>query len=284
MQPISTNPLAKHFRQPAIYFKLPSRGAYWPDSTIEIPLTGEIPVFPMTTRDEITIRTPDALLNGESVVSVIQSCCPNIKDAWKMPSIDVDATLIAIRIASYGQGMDIDTICPNESCKHENNHELDLTGLLDRIKSPDYSQPVEIQNLKIKLRPQSYFESNRINLTSFEEQKLMQIANDDSLADEEKLRLYQIHMQKLIGINIGIIAAGTEYIETDSGTQVSDQKFIIEFYENADNKVIRAVRDRFDEYVKVSALPNSKIQCEECKMEYPVSITFDYANFFATAS
>lgn len=278
------NPLAKHFRQPSIYFKLPSGGSYWPDGSVEIPLTGEIPVFPMTTRDEITIRTPDALLNGESVVNVIQSCCPNIKDAWKMPSIDVDATLIAIRIASYGQEMDVDTICPNDTCKHENNHGLDLTGLLETIKAPNYDNPVEVQNLKIKLKPQSYFESNKINLTNFEEQRLMQIANDDTLPDEEKLRLYQAHMQKLISINLGVIAAGTEYIETDEEIRVDDQAFITEFYENADNKIIRAVRDRFDEYVKISSLPTPKVKCEECGTEYPVTITFDYANFFATAS
>jgi hypothetical protein len=61
----------------------------------------------MTTKDEITLKTPDALLNGQGVVNVIESCCPAIKDAWAMPSIDVDATLIAIRIASYGNQMDL---------------------------------------------------------------------------------------------------------------------------------------------------------------------------------
>ena len=31
--------------------------------------------------DEITFKTPDALLNGQATVDVIQSCIPNIKDA-----------------------------------------------------------------------------------------------------------------------------------------------------------------------------------------------------------
>ena len=81
MQINSSNPLAKHFRQPALYIKLPSSGRFWPDGSIEIPLNGEIPVYPMTAKDEIMIRTPDALLNGAGTVSVIQSCCPNILDA-----------------------------------------------------------------------------------------------------------------------------------------------------------------------------------------------------------
>ena len=79
----NNNPLTKFFRQPAIYLKLPSNGAFWPNDAIELPLTGEIPVYPLTTKDEIILRTPDALLNGEGVVEVIQSCCPSIKDAWQ---------------------------------------------------------------------------------------------------------------------------------------------------------------------------------------------------------
>ena len=105
MPEIKNNPLAKHFRQPAIYIQLTSQGKFWPENTLELPVTGKIPVYPMTARDEITLRTPDALINGTSVVEVVQSCCPNIKDAWEMPSIDVDSTLIAIRIASFGHGI-----------------------------------------------------------------------------------------------------------------------------------------------------------------------------------
>ena len=48
------------------------------DGAIQIPTT-RIPVLPMSTRDEITINTPDALMNGQGVVDMIHSCCPNIK-------------------------------------------------------------------------------------------------------------------------------------------------------------------------------------------------------------
>ena len=130
----TNNPLGQYFRQPSIYLTLPSRGRYWPDSSLELPATGEIPVLPMTTRDEVTLRTPDALMNGAGIVDVVHSCCPNIKDAWKMPSIDVDAVLIAIRIASYGHGMDLDTNCPY--CKEENRHGADLRTILSGMTCP----------------------------------------------------------------------------------------------------------------------------------------------------
>mgnify|MGYP003705654645 CR=1 FL=1 len=107
------NPLSKHFRQPSIYIKLPSKGRFWPENTLELPLNGEIPVYPMTVKDELTLRTPDALLNGTGMVDVIKSCCPNIKDPWAMPAVDVDPVFIAIRLASYGPTMELNTTCTN---------------------------------------------------------------------------------------------------------------------------------------------------------------------------
>ena len=109
---MNSNPLAKFFRQPAIYARLPSGGKNWPNGTINMPANSELPILPMTAIDEITYRTPDALFNGEAVTGVIQSCVPSIKNAWATPSIDLDTILVAIRIASYGHEMEIGTKCP----------------------------------------------------------------------------------------------------------------------------------------------------------------------------
>ena len=106
MSTLSNNPLAKHFRQPVLYLKLPSGGKWYPEGSLDLPVTGEIPVFAMTARDEITFKTPDALMNGSSTVQVIESCCPSIKDAWKMPAVDLDPVLIALRLATYGKELE----------------------------------------------------------------------------------------------------------------------------------------------------------------------------------
>ena len=101
-----------------------------------MPANGELPVLPMTTLDEVTYRTPDALFNGSAVVSVIQSCVPNIKNAWGMPSMDIDTILVAIRIATYGHELDMSTECP--ACATEADYGVDLRTVIDQIKAPDY--------------------------------------------------------------------------------------------------------------------------------------------------
>lgn len=278
------NPLSKHFRQPSIYITLPSKGKYWGEDSIDLPLNGQVAVYPMTTKDEITIRTPDALLNGQSVINVIQSCCPQIKDAWKTPSIDVDTLLIAIRVASYGQDMEIDSKCPNTECKHENTHTVNLTYILDQLPSPNFDNPIEFNNLKIKIKPQNYFDANKTNQSTFDEQRILSVIQNDEISDEDKIKTFNDHLQRMIDINIDTMAAGTESIETDDGIRVYDFKFIKEFYENSDAKLLKAVRERFEEYGKIMALPKPKVMCEECKGEYNVEISFDYTRFFDNAS
>ena len=49
----NTNPLNKYYRQPAIYISLPSKGKYYTAESYQQTETGEIPVMPMTAKDEI---------------------------------------------------------------------------------------------------------------------------------------------------------------------------------------------------------------------------------------
>lgn len=275
------NPLSKHFRQPALYIKLPSLGRYWEEGSIELPVSNEIPVYPMTAKDEIIIRTPDALLNGESVVQVIQNCCPNIKDAWKMPSVDVDAVLIAIRIASYGNEMPINTNCPH--CGHTSRHEIELSPILDRIQCPDYNKFLNVNDLKIKIKPQNYFENNRRNLVLFEEDRIIKTINDENLPDDQKVKQFNDHLNRLVDLNLEIVATSIDFIELPDGTKVSDQRYIREFFENCENAIFKKMLTELENINKAAALPKLNLQCEECNKDYTSNLEFDYANFFAVA-
>ena len=281
---VSTNPLAKHFRQPAIYFKLPSRGRYWSTTALNLPANGEIGVMSMTTKDEITLKTPDALLNGQGVVNVIQSCCPNIKDAWKMPSVDVDAAIIAIRIASYGNQMDFTSECPH--CKETSDYAIDLGATLNTLTAPTYRDKVSVEDLKIKLKPQPYFSVNRANMIAFEEQQILRTLETADTNPEEAKTMFDQQLDKLIDLNVLILVDSTEYIETADGSIVYDTNFIYEFYQNCDTVVTKAIRDQLAEYSKIAGLKPVPVNCknEECVKDFDVNITFDFASFFGKGS
>lgn len=273
------NPLAGYFRQPVIHFSLPSKGQFWPDGALNLPVTGELPILSMTTKDEITIRTPDALLNGAGIVSIIQSCCPSIVDAWNMPSIDVDAVLIAIRVASYGKDMDLESTCPHCQTTHE--YSVDLNQVLSNIESPNYNNKIHINDLVISLKPQTYASVNKTNMANFEEQRILDTIRDDSLSDEEKTAKYQVHLQKLVDLNLMVMVDSTEFIQTPTGSKVTNPVFIAEFYKSTDRSVTQTVRTWLEEAAKVASIKPVSVECDECHKNFNLTVVFDYSNFFA---
>ena len=151
---MQNNPLRQYFRRPAVYIKLPSGGKIYSKDVVNLPENGELPVYPMTAIDEITIRTPDALFNGNAVPEVIKSCVPAIKDPWGLISGDLDAVLVGIRAAGGQNNLEVDSTCP--SCQDSSTFGVNLVGLLSTLKMADYSIPLEMNDLEIKLRPMTY--------------------------------------------------------------------------------------------------------------------------------
>lgn len=276
------NPLSAHFRQPSIYIKLPSRGKWWPEGTLDLPVNGEIPIYPMTSKDELLLRTPDALMNGQGVVGVIQSCCPNIINAWKMPGVDVDAVLIAIRIASYGHQMDFNSNCPH--CGEANEYALDLRAIGDSIVCPDFSEPVLVNGLKITLKPQYYFTVNQSNQIRFEEQRILSVLTDGNIDLAQREKIFSESMQKLEQLTLEGITNSTAYIETADGTRVTEIDFIKEFYEKSASNISRAIQTRLDELAVIANIKPVNVNCDSCTKPFDITITFDYASFFALGS
>lgn len=277
------NPLNKYFRQPKIYITLPSLGKYYGKDSIEFPESGEFPVYSMTGRDEITMKTPDALLNGQATVNVINSCIPHIKNPWQMPSIDVDAVLIAIRIASYGETMDIETTVPNT--EKEKTFQVDLRNILEQLVNCDFESSVTVNDLTIHLRPMTYKEFTDNALKTFEEQRIFQTVNDENLNEEEKLKKFNESFTRLTEINMNLVSSSIQAIDTQE-ERVTDPSFIREFIDHADQKFYSAIIDHVEKQKeKFSIKPFTATTDQEdidqgAPEQFEVPITFDHSNFF----
>ena len=280
MSTLSVNPLSKHFRQPALYIKLPSEGRWYNEGALDMPITGEVPIYAMTARDEITMKTPDALMNGASTIHVIESCCPAIKNAWKMPIIDLDAILVAVRLATYGKEMEFTAQCPH--CKETIEKAIDLTVLLSKIGPANWSQPIKTDTLEITLKPQNYEEYNKNNLLNYEQQRLMQIVQNEELSEDERVRQFDEMFQKVIEIGINQVGKNIQSIKLDDGTIVDNSEFIFEFLDNCDRTIWDAIKSRLEEIRAQSEYNNIKLTCtsEECGKEFTTPFVFEQSNFF----
>jgi len=275
------NPLSQYFRQPAIYIRLPSQGKFYPAGALVETANGEYPVLPMTTMDEITYRTPDALFNGSAVVSVIQSCVPNIRNAWHVPSIDIDTILVAIRIATYGHTMDITTKCPN--CSTEADYGVDLRTVMERITAPDYDTPLEVGDLRIFFKTMNYEQINENSMRQFEDQKTMQVLQDANIDDKEKLTQLSDVLKKITEFTSRAMAQNIASIQTPTNT-VTNTDHILELLVNSDRNLFSKIRARIIQVKQSSELQPLSLKCANCSHEYQQVFTLDMTSFFADAS
>jgi hypothetical protein len=280
----NTNPLNKYFRQPAIYVSLPS-GSNYPPHVITPTQTGELGVMPMTAKDEIRFKTPDALMNGQGVVDVIQSCVPEIKDAWQIKSYDLDTILIAIRIATYGETMDIKFNVPkvNETVSHS----INLPAILDQLKTTKVDADITLDDgLKITVRPLTYNDMTSTSLQTFTQQKMYTAIQDSQLPDEDKAKRFNEAFKTLTELNASIILKNIAKVTMQDGTEITDPMHIKEFVDNANAVLVKEIEDKLTKLRGQGAVKPLKIKATEEQIKkgapatYEVPVTFDTSNFF----
>ena len=277
------NPLGKYFRTPAIQLKLPSGGNYWPPGTLQMTQTGEVPVYPMTARDEMIFNNPDALLNGQAVIDMVHSCIPNIKNAWAIPNVDLDSILIAIRIASYGESMEYTSVCPK--CSNQDAYEVDLRQFLDLTVNMDgFMTPLEFKGMQIFLIPSDYETVNLQNLESFEQQRLVTTINDSSLSEEERQTRFNKIFKRMTEYTVKNVSNSISKIVTPEGETVVDRQFIEEFVHNSERQLFEVVLKKLNEIGDQIPEKSVPTTCQECSENYTSPFTFDQANFFVSAS
>ena len=280
----NTNPLNKYFRQPAIYVSLPS-GTDYPPHVVAPAQTGELGVMPMTAKDEIRFKTPDALMNGQGVVEVIQSCVPDIKDAWQIKSYDLDTILVAIRIATYGETMEINFNVPGAN---ENvSHTVNLPGILDGLRSTKVDGHITLKDgLKITVRPLTYKDMTSTSLHTFQQQKMYTAIQDSQLSDEEKAKRFNNAFKALTDLNSSILLKNIQMVTMTDGTEITDPAHIKEFIENANAVVVKEIEDKLTQLRGQGAVKPLKMKATEDQIKkgapvtYEVPVTFDTSNFF----
>ena len=282
----NTNPLQKYYRQPAIYIKLPSGGKYYTKEVFTPTETGEVPILPMTVKDELAFKTPDAMINGQSTVDVIKSCVPNMLDPWQMVNYDTDAILLAIRIATYGETMDINYRVPVTN--EEESHTMNLPALLEnlgRITIED--ETTTSKGFKVEIQPLSYKTLTKIQIARFEQQKMYGTIDNSTMTDEAKQTAFAKSFETLNMVNFSLLVDSIKSITTPDGNTVVDRAQIIEFCNNADAKTVVEIQDKLSTLRVQAQIQPLKIKSTDEQIKkgvptsYEVPVTFDSSNFFA---
>lgn len=279
------NPLINYMRRPKLYIRLPSQGKYWDDDSLERTENNEYPVFAMTIKDELIVKTPDALLNGAATIEMVQSCIPNIKNAWKMPSIDIDAILIAIRIASTGEKMTLDIPIPGE--EDTEPFEIDLRPVLDDIYATvKWEEKIVVDDITFYIQPPEYNSITNFNIATMEASKIAtQLADMNDITEEQRISIVNQTVEKLANATLEQVFSTVFKISTPAGS-TEDKEHIKEFFANSERKYFNAVADTLrelnnvnnDRHITVVAPP--ELVAKGLSETIKVPFNFDFSRFF----
>lgn len=276
----STNPLSSYFRKVKSYIKLPSNGNYYDASVIEFKTqTNEVGIRAMTAADELQLKNPDALLNGEALKSILLSCVEGLHKPEKLLVNDVEALIIAIKVATYGDVINIEAECP--VCNHNNTFGVNVALMFDDIKQLEPEYPVNLSNgLTAFVRPYLQEHHVRASMSLFNQSKIVKIFESDEDMDEtKKISMFSktfVEMSKLthslICDNVLKVVAGDDIV-------VTDKTHIAEMLNNISAADVEKIESTISALNDVGLDKVFTGHCSECNNEMKVEIEFNPVNF-----
>jgi hypothetical protein len=283
------NPLSEYFRSPKLYVKLPTGGKFYTPDIVEYPESGELPVFPMTAKDELIMKNPDALLNGEAVSQLILSCVPNVKNVREMISNDIDVLLVAVQGATHGDDIEVTAPCP--SCDNAITGIASVEGAIESMIELEEVYKVDAApDLQIAIKPFKYKNTIQAGIASFQSSRSLQVLGE--LPDDmDKLKVFNESFMKMADMNYQLIVDAVHSVTIGKGKDaqnITDRDHIKEFLDNCEATIGKAVETAVTEVNKIGIQKTMMFLCEECEVEkgpneFEAGINFDPVNFF-TAS
>lgn len=275
-----SNPLAGYFRTFKTYITLPSKGAYYLGPDVFEPLEdGTIGIMPMTGKDELVLKNPDALLNGEALISVISSCAPAIKNPKALLSNDIEAIITAIRAVTYKDGLETHIKCP--ACEKEADYKLDLSYAIDNMEFLENEYYVTLESgLTVYVKPYGYLELMKSLHAQFEQSKVSKSVDNQTLSEEDKIKIFsKVFISMSETASALTIASIVKITDQSKNISVTDKKYITDFIQNIDRNSVNQINDLIKEINAVGIKKTFTATCTNCNHEWENTIDFNPVNF-----
>lgn len=273
------NPLKQFFRSIKIYIPLPSGTSYYPEGIVEFLEDGTVGIMPMTGNDELVLKNPDSLLNGEALIHVIGSCVPAIKDVKSLLANDVDALITAIRCATYNDGLETEIECP--ACNDKSVFKLDLQYAIDNMDFLEHEYVVNLESgLSVFIRPYSYPELLKGLHSQFEQSKITRSIENQNLSEEEKMKIFSKVFKDVATLTVDLMVSSIVKIVSETNNiNETNKENIREFIQNIDRTSINAIEDLIKDINSVGIKRTFSAKCTKCNHVWENKVDFNPVNF-----
>jgi hypothetical protein len=254
----NVNPLLGRIKIPGETFRLPSRGKYYTNGELsEDVVDGEVQVTPITTIDELVMKSPDKLYTGKAVEEVFRRRIPQIEKPMDLLSKDVDYLLMCLRLVSYGENMEL-TI--THDCENAEPHKylIHPREILRATKEMDPTKKfiVNLPNEQVvEMRPPKY----RDVVAMFQ-------ARDDfsEMTNEEAATIVIRNVASMI-------------LKVDD---VDDREMIEEWVSEIPAGWITLLADQMIDLSDWGMMPKKAVECPDCGTEWQIDVPTNPITFF----
>jgi hypothetical protein len=281
------NPLAGYFRKSKVFITLPSKdleNIYSDDVLTYTNDRKELGIMPMTSSDEMHLKNPDALLNGDAINKAIMSCVPDVKNPKKLLSNDVEVLMTAIRMVSLGNDLMVEAICPNKECNHKNSLAINLENALERITRLDSNYVVNLDSgVTVYVKPYTFELNLKVLTLGFEENKFFKSLESGDLSDLQRLRDMSVALTKVSRLNFDLIADSVISVVDDSNAvNVVNRDYIKDFLLNIPVENVHAIEKEITKINQIGMAKDFEAECTKCQNKWSAEFNFDMTRFFTT--
>lgn len=271
----NTNVLLAHLKKPKLTIDLPTRGEFWPPESLT--QTTDLPVYAMTGQDEMLMLNVSPVLLSSILAEIIGNCIPAIKDVWSMPQVDLDTVMIAIRCASYNTKMNNSYKCPH--CEARHDYSVDLQESINKIKIPNYQEPISVGDAVIWFKPLTYRENFQNSLDQNRKMAVIRELQKEDISEEEQQRIINSNLRDITAINISTMALNISKVSVSDSAVVSNSEHIKEWLLNVDRESFDQIKSAIENKNNEYQLPLTHVTCKSCAQDFENELDFNAADF-----
>jgi hypothetical protein len=299
-----------------------------PDVSIAIPTIGywysgrnilkedinpkDLQVYSVGVMAELNYRDPWMLVSGKALPNLLKQICPDVLDPTKLCDVDIEAILLASRIASYGTDMVVRHTCQmetekgqgkgkkkiKEKCGFMNEIKIDLQKFIMRYAPFDeegstvsmdmFSMELPALGQKIDLMPMPYDRSLKVIKNSLVAEQGFDSLGDLTLTQfittPEKIDQYASLFDMTSDATVEAIVSSIVCVYKRSGEAVFDKEEIRQWVLGIPLDNSTMVRERIKEISELlQDIPKVDYTCSQCKQKGSMYLHMDPQRLFTQA-
>jgi len=281
-----------------ISIALPTLGRFYEEGIIDEDADpNDLQINAIGIMAELSTRDPFILASGKGMELLIPQICPSILQPSRLTEIDLEAILIAARIATHGNTMMVDHACPQmvdgedgkHLCGEENKIDVNMYDIIMRYGPIEFSDKFVVDlpeyQQKVFLRPLEYGQALtmlRDALTTRKEtNELDKTDVTELLTSENKIEEYASNIMKQAVSTMESIIHSIFYVEAGSGGKVSNPDQIKEWLMAISKENVKKIIEQIGELNKTLTGKNSiTYQCAACGKENTTNVELDIQKLF----